>query len=364
MGISQRSLIGAWTLLTVLSGRTEAAPWLHLGSCVLAKDPQTELDATPGFSACARGRAGAEITATFGNANDNHWIQHADGSLGLYYSDWLGLLGRAQFRETRGLGRAPGSPDRLVAPEYFLVQLGNPALDRFRVEVGRVDVPFGVGLSEASASYRSYEDHRFWDGPQYGVTLTVDNKVNTRFDVGYATDDFSRLTKAQLEAPTAPPEAPVAPGIGSTDLRSRGGAKSGASARLAHDVSALDGSRLIVSGYGENHGERRMGFAFVNVSRRDDLTLFEFARRQVRPDGQAQAFSQVLRLAYLSAWRDEGRFVGQFDDERFRFRAGTFGREVRLFGHAVLSLHVSYRKSETGDEMKRWQFTSGVEARL
>jgi hypothetical protein len=120
----------------------------------------------------------------------------------------------------------------------------------------------------------------------------------------------------------------------------------------------------VLSTYGQKDGERRFGAGFLSVSRKDDLTAFEFVRRQTTPGGDDEPFTQLLRLSYVGAWRGDNRWVVQFDDERFRFRRGFVDYDILLYGHALVRFGVAYHKSETGDGLRRWYVSSGLEARL
>jgi len=242
----------------------------------------------------------------------------------------------------------PGAGNIDRAPDLALAQVGNPALHRFSFQLGRMPLPFGLDTQWATESYRRFENRLFWDSPRYGASLGIDNKVNTRLDIGFAETQRTPVSKnLSVEA----------------DPRVERG-RTAASARLSYDISALDGSRLVVSGYGENHGVRRMGFGFVTVSRKFDATEFEFVRRLAEPAGGGVDYQQLLRLAYAGAYRGEARWIVQFDDERFRFRMGTIGQDLRIKSYGLVRLAIAYQKSETGDGQRRWFFTTGLGAAL
>ncbi len=329
---------------------------VQLGTCELGADPETDEGAEAiGVSACARGEAGAEITAVTGAPRENFWMRYAQGALGLYYGQYLSLQGRAHLRDrlllARGGKTAAAPKDLERETDYALVQVGNPALHRFFLQAGRMSLPFGLDTTWAAESYRTFENRSFWASPRYGASLGIDNKVNTRLDIGYAEAQRTGGARESLDLPSA------------ADLRTVR-RQAAASLRLSYDISALDGSRIVVSGYGENHGVRRMGLGLVNVSRRADTTEFEFVRRLAEPTGGGEAFQQIIRLAYAGAVRGSGRWVVQFDDERYRFRMGTVGQDFRVKEHGLLRLGLAYQKSENGDGKRRWMFTTGLGGQL
>jgi hypothetical protein len=317
----RRLLLAA--ILGLASGaRAESA--FYAGKCELADDP-AQLD----FAACLRGGAGAEITAVNGAPHENYWLRFARGSLGLYYGEYVSVQGRAHLRDTLPLNGADKNLDRDA--DLALVQVGNPVLHRFVLQAGRMPLPFGLDKTWTAESYQIFENRSFWASPRYGAAVGIDNLVNTHLDLGYAEDDPGH--PGQITA---------------------------ASARLSYDFAALDGSRVVASGYGENHGVRRFSFGVINVSRREDTTEVELVRRLEEPTGGRREFQQLFRIGYAGAYRGAGRWIVQFDDERFRYRMGTIGQDLRLKTDGLVRFALVYQKSEAGDGKKRWMLTTGL----
>lgn len=353
MGLSERQIAAAlllplWIFETG-SARAESVAEgpLHIGSCELAIDPDAEGSSEAlGLSACARGSAGAEFTAIAGTPRENYWLSFAKGSLGVFYGPYLSVQTRAHLRDTTFLGEHAINREREA--ELAVVQIGNPVLHRFFLQAGRLQLPFGIDKTWAPESYRLYENRNFWSSPKYGAALGIDNKINTRLDIAYA--EAPRTNTPQSASDDADPRSQR--GISATSLR------------LSYDISALDGSRIVLSGYGENRGVRKMGLGLINVSRRADTTEVEIARRLTETTGTEEPFQQLIRIAYGGAFRGAGRWIVQFDDERFRFRMGTVGEEFRIKNYGLLRVGVVYQKSETGDGKRRWMLTSGLGAQL
>lgn len=331
-------LVVAATLPAAASAETQ--PWLMLGDCTLVRDPaSSEARGDHSFLVCLRGKAGAESTTISGAPQENYWVRHASGTLGVHVTRYVALLAKGRLRDVIPLGQKEIIANETRATDYAVVQLGNPALHRVWVSAGRQRLPFGLDLSHAIESYKSFETRAFWASPEQTATLSLDDLRFVRFDFGYGSNEIVK-TEERMHAVHA------------------------ASARLMFDLSALDGSRLVASGYGENRGARRFGLGFVTVSRKGDETSFEFVRQLETPDGRTAPFRQLLRLAYLGSWRNESRWVVQVDDERQRVRMGLLGYDVRLFRHGVFRFAVSHYKSEAGDDYRRWLVTSGLEAQL
>jgi hypothetical protein len=379
MGVGRHRLLLVLILASAAARAEAQIDGMHLGpvafgDCRLAVDPASEEGrAGLGVAACVRARAGAEATFVAGTPAENAWIRyaHADGSL--HYGEWLSLHARGDLRDRIPLGEEV-SGSRYRDTDAALVRFGNPALHRYRLTAGKARLPFGIDDAQVVEHYRAFEDRRFWSSPEHAAWVTLDDRETLQLDFGVATDDW----KAKDDDDEADGAATAADGVvedgagesGATGEDDGSGANPSDlvarafAARLSLDFSALDGSRLLFSGYGENTGVRKMGLGFVTVSRKDDLTEFEFVRRLTRPGNEGAPFSQLIRIGYVSAFRSDTRWVVQFDDERHRHRMGTIGQDALAAGHLLFRFAVTYFKSESGDDVRRWYLTSGMEARL
>ncbi len=355
-------LAGLFVAPRLLAAEPEPSPLIQLGDCNLAYDPLRETgQESLAFKACVRGRGGVEINFVSGTPEENAWMKHGEIQGSVFITRWLGFQGRGYVRSLEPLDEAEGPLDEGTRPffdrsrRYGVVQIGNPALDRLRLTAGLANLPFGIDRSDTVEFYRMREHRGYWNSPQQATWITIDNQVNYQLDLGVATDVIDNESKEPDTTSTADPVA--------VDDEERDGRRAFA-ARLMVDFSALDGSRLVASGYGEADGERRFGLGFLTVNRTDDLTQFEFVRALAAPDGGGVPFEQLLRLAYVGAWRNSTRVLVQFDDERFRSRSGTLGFDALFYDHVVMRLSISHIKSESGDGLRRWFVTSGLEVAL
>lgn len=374
-----------WALLTATAaagadGEDQPAPppqqrRVMLGTCELALDPDTpEGKEKLGFLACLKASAGGEMTFVSGTPEENSWIRYAHGYAGVFVTPWLAVQARGRVRDQIPLGdEAVEYKDREL--DYATVQVGNPAIQHFRLIAGRMRLPFGIDHSEAPEHYRAFENRRFWESPDAGVAIAMDDQRAYTFELGASTNNWQRKgveerldERRQREADeTGEPSPALSPEEENPykEIALERRIDHAVSARFGVDFSALDGSRLLFSGYGEKKGVRRFGAGFVTVSRKDDVTEFEFVRRLTTPGGKEMPFEQLLRVGYTAAWRGDTRWVVQFDDERFRFRRGQATYDAKVFrDHMVLRLGLTYHKSESGDDVRRWYVTSGVEAKL
>lgn len=328
-----------------LAAEATKQPSVMFGTCDLAVDPESPAgrDALD-FNACFRGNVGSEITFVSGTPDENSWLRYANLYGGVFVTPWMSFQARGKMRDILPLG-TDAKEDKNRYTEYATLNLGSPVIHHTRLTAGRVRLPFGIDRSEATEFYQSMENRTFWDSPPDGAYVTFDEMRNLRLDLGYASNE---LVNETVTDPLLDEKAEIRAG----------------SLRFMVDFSALDGSRLVFSGYGENHGVRRMGAGFVTVSRRSDLTQFEFVRRLSTPSGDEAPFEQLLRVGYVGAYRNDARWVVQFDDERFRFRRGIVAHDILIANHFDVRLGVTYQKSETGDGLRRWYVTTGLEGRL
>lgn len=332
-------------------GEAAKQPRLMFGDCELLEDPESAKDAL-GLLACVKGAVGVEVTSVSGTPDENSWLKYGRLYGGLFVTEWISMQARGRFRLVEPLGdRVRENHDADM--EYAAVQVGNPALHPVRLSVGRLPLPFGIDKSSATEHYQSFENRAFWASPRHGAFLTFDNMRSTTLEAGYA---YNGLTKEHVKG--------VAQDDAAGGVLVKEPFIQAASLRIMTDFAALDGSRLLLSGYGESTGARRVGAGFLTVSAKEDLTLFEMVRLLPTPDGYDEDFDQLIRIGYTGSWRNETRWVVQFDDERYHARRGLLGHDARIYGNFVLRLAVSYHKSETGDGQRRWFVTSGMEARL
>lgn len=349
-----------WLILLLLATSVTAPPaaaderptlpeqrLVMVGRCELVADPVDDGHRPPSVLGCVKGAAGGEVVFVSGTPEENYWLKYGHLYGGLFITEWVSLQARGYARQAVPLGDL-GLEERDVDTDYVALKVGNPATHAVRLTAGHVRLPFGVDRSDVVETFKWREDRRFWSSPEHGAYVTLDDHRSLQVDIGYGTDVWTDRA-AEVTAPVAPVDQPVV---------------QAGSMRVMSDFAALDGSRLVLSGYGQSNGVRRMGMAFVTVSAKEDLTLFEFARRLATPGGQTEPFNQLLRLGYVGAWRGDTRWVVQVDDERARFRRGLVGYDAKVYEHALLRLGVAYQKSETGDGQRRWYVTYGLEARL
>jgi hypothetical protein len=329
-------------------GRPLAAASFQVGDCELREDPATRAGfGDLNFNVCVRANEGVEANFV-SSPQDNAWLSYGSAYGGVFIASWLSFQSRGWYRLVEPLGH-DALVDKDVETDYAVMQLGDPVLSKVRLTAGRARLPFGVDLTDAPQFYQMRENRLLWLSPPDSAWLTLDDLKMVKVEAGVATNELKR--KGKIVGP--PPSGEVPP------------TENAASIRASVDLSALEGTRLVASGYGDKGGERRFGAGVINRNRKGDFTDFEFVRRLTTPDGHAAPFQQLLRIGYTSAWNGSGRFVAQFDDEQLRFRRGILDYDVRgLADHMIFRVGASYTKDESGAHANRWALITGLEADL
>ena len=316
-----------------------------LGTCEATEDPlSAKAHDELGAAACLRGSMGVETTVFAEAPREANWISYGSAYGGVFVRPWLSMHALGRWRDVRSLSQKL-EYSKSHFTDLAVLQIGNPALDRYRLTTGRMRLPFGIDTSQAPQFYQDKENRRFWRSPTDGGYLTFDDLRRLRVDAGLAVSEISHLD----------PKPPLSP---------KYDADKAISVRGALDVSALEGTRIVASVYGSELGERRYGLGLINTNQKGDYTAFEFARRQIFASGLLRPFEQILRIAYTSTWQRNARWVMQFDDERLRFRRIIFDYEKMILPHLQSKLAISYLRATDGSRVSRWGFTCGVETNL
>ena len=305
------------------------------GDCLIAQDPK-KLNDDPFPMTCVRAKLFTEALAGTDSSVENLWLLGGAGYAGLHLSSWMSIHAEGKLLRAEGskVGRELVRDQEI---EVLTLNLGNPALHRWRVVAGRPQLTFGVAESPVMESFQLLGSRKFWGGLNSGVVAIYDNMRDMQVEVG----GFSTVPRAR----------------GVYEKREGNDA---AVVRMAYDIPALDGSRMLVSFYGDRKEERRVGFAFINVSVKNDLTHFEFVRAY-RYNGDApQEADQLLRIGYVGAFRSSSRWVAAYDDVRNDYRLGVLGQDFQFRSNFSVRLGLGYRKGERPDVESRWFFATGA----
>jgi hypothetical protein len=305
---------------------------VFLGKCLLPVDPFTDDTSSALPAACIQGTAGVVGQQSIGDTDVAMGQGYARLYAGIHLATWLSAHaeGHGGWMRTSPHQRAGQAWIGEEYPDQLNLRLGNPALSRWRISAGRVAIPFGVNLRPLPPVFDQWTSGRYWDGLPFGARVTWDDQIGSTLEVA---------------------------GV-------KGSGAQGFAIRGSQDLSALEGIRILGSYYVEDGGERRVGIGMLNVNNAGDATNLEIIRLRTTPNGLAHEDEQLIRLAYLGAFRSGKRWAVEYDDQRKISRMGTFGFDTLVWKRLLLRVALSYSKSEVKGVKSFWIATGGVETKL
>lgn len=331
---------------------------LHFGTCAAVLDP-SEYQRFVFPSTCINLRSYGSVGYYFNEGRNNYWVGGASGYAGFHLNQMVSFNISGELQRTKPFDGARSTEitsQSIFELQTASLQVGNPAIHHWRVDVGRPLIPFGVDASPLIESFRVFENRDFWQTPNYGGVITFDDQREFEMNLAVVSNPVSSLGEDDENSGDINIQ-PV--------YKSHGQPRNDAVIlRSMYDISALDGSRLVLSLYGDRLRERRFGFGFVNVSVRNDITHFEIVRRWSDLHGISGSYAQFFRIAYASAFHGNNRYTFELDDERFRYRMGVFGADLLYREWCILRLGLGYRSGIGENFPDRWIASTGVEVKL
>ena len=325
---------------------TSIANRLYFSPCVLPENFNTSN--LQGFSAfgCLKMRAGAEGAFDFKKSENHRVLYFGDGGGSVHLGSYTSLSGRFIYRRMFDT-KTKTLRERDYYTDHLALEMGNAAFSKWRLALGKMRVPFGFDRNPLMEFYKTIEDRVFWQSPMNTTKITYDDLRGFQVDVGIGIADASVSRKSRDRAEER--------GVREEDA---------ASLRTMIDFPALEGSRIMVSLYGERHGTRRYGLGFLNITKNKDLSIFEFVRHFPVVDGEEKLFAQLIRISLQGHFIGNSRWIFNYDDEGFRHRLGTIGYDYRIFEELYLRFAISYLKSEIKDVKSRWFGVTGLNIQL
>ena len=324
-------LIGASYSISVRADSKKHAPptnafggHLSWGSCALEKDPKNEksyLKVWPIL--CLRPKVSSQFAIREDDGEKNTALNYTSLYSGLHLHQYVSMHGEWIRKRFFQIGDTSDQKHRdIVYTKNAFVQIGNVGLHRVRTSVGKVDHTFGVNHQALPEIYNSIlKEKKYWRGPKWGGRVTYDSLVSAQYDMTYTSNKFpGKQADEDKDKPT----------------------NEALSFRSMYDIAALDGFRFVFSGYGETAGMRRIGAGFITVSQKNDTTVFEWIRERSEPDGEKEPFDQFFRLSHTGGYRHGNRWVAEYESDRFGYRLGTVGMDLRLPDYGTLRVAVSY----------------------
>lgn len=313
---------------------------LRWGSCRL--DQERDI---PWPILCVRSRAVGQLVFKQDASSENIGFGQARLYGGLHLWSYISAHGEVIAEKSTNLTNADAqNPENQYLKSGF-VQLGNVALQQILLAAGKMEVPFGVNFRPLQEVYEVWlKDTSYWEGPAYNAILTWDNQRELTLTVSWASSELPedlRRNKDQVV----------------TTIRRA------AAARASYDISALEGTRIVVSGYGDNDGERRMGAALVSITPAGEGGVFEWVRR-LAPDQQDGVVDQLFRLGYAGGFYRRTRWLFEYEDAAHDYRLVTLGHDFLLPEYFMFRTAVSYRGAAVDDGDSYWFLSSGLQVQL
>lgn len=311
------------------------------GECKLPIDP-AESEKSEWPKLCVKTKATTQILMRQDTGQENKGLNLFSFYSGFhlhkhvsFHSEWV----RKRFFH---IGRKQNAVKDDKYPRNVFVQFGNVALSKARLSLGQLDLPFGIDYRPLmEIYYEAIKSHRYWKSPRWAAKLSLDSLVSAQYELGYGSERLS----ADRNDPDQDSNEAV-------------------SFRGMFDISAFEGLRFVVSGYGDVSGQRRVGGGLVNVNRKGDTTVFEWVRLLYSPDNKREPYSQLFRLSYRAHFRSGTRWLGEYEDERNEYRMGTLAHDFFLPDYGLFRLGLSYNQGVGEDNDSFWFVTSAVQIAL
>lgn len=309
------------------------------GECELNQDPELN-DETQWPKLCLKGHVAQQALIRSNYHELNREFQYGEAYFGLHANSLLSMHGRVNaYRFSMPQGGAEKETESLF------LQVGNVTLHRFRLAMGRLNLPFGLDLRPLPEIYGAiYKTRAYWLSAPYGVRIGWEDLRNVQFDVGVVTD---KKTLDGMQGEDKP-----------KDPRMQW------SARVMVDIAALGGTRFIFSLMDDNPNERRVGGAIMTRDTTGGITAFEWVRRYFRPKPIDRAFDQILRFQYVGNRANPFNWLFEYEDEFKHQWLASLGFEHSFFRYGRLRLTTSYVKPRTVADVPHWLATAGVQAEL
>lgn len=312
----------------------------HWGNCRMSRDPNSAnwLD---WFMLCLKGKASSQWSRSTKEELDSWRMDYAKGYAGLHLSRYLSFHGQGVSYKLWGLKDKNMLAQNRETDRLFM-QIGNVGLDKIRLSAGKMDSPFGLNDRPLmDFNYYTYKNDAFWETPPYAAKLSIDNKTDIQFDLGFATGKDSIKEKAIL-------------------INER----NAYTGRLMIDIPALEGTRFVISGYRDNKKQKRYGAALLNNSK-GATTSFEWVRIPPVDEFDPIPFQQLLRFLYYGQRiENKPRFLFEYEDELKVHWMTTLGYDIPITSYGLVRLGTSYFKARKEGDLNHWRWSGGLQVNL
>jgi hypothetical protein len=322
-----------WDHLAVIittMGSSAHGKVLYHGTCALKTDPKIVSQGL--VSLCLNAEAGA-ITGQKSVVDERDSqppiALYGKGEASLFLTPFLSLhaLGHTETLLNR-IDRQTLS--RESRRDALVVQIGNNALSRHRLSSGRGRPATSIDHQQRSNMEFIWNLEKFETPPVNFVSYTYDNQLDWTVQMTYGRLLETEATEAQ---------------------------KTFGAGRIMYDIAALEGTRIVLGGFGDGRLRRSVHIGMLNVNGRGDETAIEIIRQFGLYPYDPKEFRQQIRLSYLSREQSQSRLKFQYDDVFRRVRIGGIGGIYYLLRYMELESHIGFAKREDNAKFSHWFIT-------
>jgi hypothetical protein len=231
--------------------------------------------------------------------------------------------------------------ERDLSTQYAVYQYGKLYHDPVQISIGRQRLPFGVERQPLVGFFSLHQPYAFWAGPDLGINLTVSNTRSFFFQLGLFTElkdpEEGKGLKTTSQAFTA---------------------------RIFYDKPSWQGSKVILSLYGDRSENQRVGIALLNSSADERIIQLEFIRSFYNGKFWHSNFTQLLRLWLQSARVRNWQYFFLYDEQRRFSRYATLGGRYYFLKYLSVQLAFTYNHSEIAPTEPQWGIVGGIGASL
>lgn len=295
---------------------------------------------------CAKAKAGIQQNFNLSQPINNFWLRYSRAYLGFHYGTAISFHISRRLYVAQTMAGELKTVDENVDGDFMFVRLGNPLRHRWRLNFGKIRLPFGIDQSKLAEGIQIEKNHFFTSRAALGGYFSYEDNSANLIEFGLSAPSLARKNDPQISflRPNKFKE--------SSDIVFR----------AAHDISALNGSRFVFSVLYNDFLFRRYGIAYVVSGFDRDLFYFEFIRKTHQKINSR--YDQIFKLNYISNWTNQSRWIFEFEEESKRDRSGFVEYDQMIFNNLIFKTAVGVKNGQSSSNKSVFYLVSGLEAHL
>lgn len=215
------------------------------------------------------------------------------------------------------------SKKEVFLTEYVFWQVGNPVLTNWRILFGQLYSPIGLNFKiDNELLLELVRNQKYWHFTKYGVQCVIDNQKSTRYEFSYGNDSIKLLhaknsdTQEKLQL---------------------------MSFRLSYDLSALEGTRIVLSLTNDLNTYTVYSVGLLNSSAHGFNTAIEYIRIQERYLFKGQ-YQQMIRISYVGK-KDKyaGSIMAEYEHDKDNYHLFLLGYDKTIFKKGSINIIPLYK---------------------